>query len=305
MHKINRCVRTARMLLLILICAVLLISCSRNNGGNKNTVEKPPEPVPENVIYNMPEKVTQNNVYLENINLGGLKQSDAQIKVEEICNRLNIEAKNAKLDEKKWVVIENEKSGKKVNVEKLLNNLMNAVEGEKISLKMEMVSPAITAQQLKKNIVETGKFTTTLMDKRENRMTNISIAAKKIDMLKIAPGEEFSFNGALGKRTEVKGYEEAPIIIKTEDGYKSVDGIGGGICQLSTTLYNAAEKAQMKITERHVHSKEVKYVPKGKDATVSYGSSDLKFVNTKNYPIMIRTYVGKNSLTVKVFENRN
>ncbi|MDF2524045.1 MAG: hypothetical protein K0R31_1686 [Clostridiales bacterium] len=304
MYNRNFCVRISQLLFLILFCSAALISCSGNFENKKDNIEKISIPG-EFAPAPLPEKEIQKKVFLEDINLFGLKESEVRNKIEELAVKINIEAKNAKLDERNWVVVEQEKPGKKVNVEKLVNTLFNAKEGAKVKLVTETVAPTITAKQLKSNIVEIGQFTTTLLDKRENRVNNISIASKKLDKMKVAPGEQFSFNDALGKRTEAKGYEEAPIIIKTEDGFESADGIGGGICQLSTTLYNAAEKASMKITERHAHSKEVKYVPKGKDATVSYGSSDLKFVNIRNYPVMIRTYMGKNSVTVKLFENRN
>lgn len=293
-------VRTVRLLLFILICSISFISCSKINS-QPNSMGKASEPTPEPI----PEKVLNKNVYIDNINLSGLKESEIRKKIEELGSKLNVEAKDAKLDERKWVVIEQEKSGKKVNVEKLLNSVMNAEEGANIKSVTETVPPGKTSQQLKNNIVEIGKFTTILHDKREKRLTNISIASKKLDMLKVAPGEQFSFNEALGNRTEEKGYVEAPIIIKTDEGYESGEGIGGGICQLSTTLYNAVEGASMNVIERHVHSKDINYVEKGKDATVSYGSTDFKFVNSRGYPVMIRVYMSKSSLTVKIFENRN
>lgn len=147
-----------------------------------------------------------------------------------------------------------------------------------------------------------ASYTTKLLDRSNNRINNIDIASEKLNKKLINPGEEFSFNKAVGRRTEAKGYEEAPIIIMTEDGPEKSEGVGGGVCQLSTTLFNAVEEAKLKITERHLHSKKIGYVPKGEDATVVYGKMDFKFINTRENPIEIRVKLTKKSLTVKLFE---
>ena len=81
--------------------------------------------------------------------------------------------------------------------------------------------------------------------------------------------------------------------------------MGGGVCQLSTTMFNAVEECGLEVTERHTHSSEVTYVPEGEDAAVSYGSIDFKFKNTRQYPIMLKVYVESNTLVVKILENRN
>jgi vancomycin resistance protein YoaR len=147
-----------------------------------------------------------------------------------------------------------------------------------------------------------GSATTPLLNKTESRIKNIERACDELDKLKIKPGDGFSFNGQLGKRTEAKGYKKAPIIITTEDGPEKGYGVGGGICQLSSTLYNAVKDAGLKVTERHSHSKDVGYVPRGSDATVVYGRKDLKFVNTRQNTIEIRTYLDESSLTVEIRE---
>lgn len=147
-----------------------------------------------------------------------------------------------------------------------------------------------------------GESSTPMLNRTEARLNNIDIASEKLNNKVVSPGEEFSFNAVVGRRTEEKGYEEAPIIIKTEDGPKNDYGVGGGICQISTTLYNAVEKAKLEVTERHVHSKNIGYVPKGDDATVSYGTADFKFVNNRQNPVVIRIYRRKKSFTVKLYE---
>jgi vancomycin resistance protein YoaR len=122
---------------------------------------------------------------------------------------------------------------------------------------------------------------------------------------KVLQGEVFSFNDYLGKRTKEKGYEKAPIIVKTETGAKKADGVGGGICQLSSTLYKAAKEAGLEIIERHSHSKKVGYLPLGEDASVSFGYFDLKFKNNKNIPIMIKVAIDNDKLTVRILGNYN
>ncbi len=155
-------------------------------------------------------------------------------------------------------------------------------------------SPAPTPIPTPVNNNQIGSYTTNLYDKNENRISNISTAAEDLNHTVLEPGEIFSFNETLGRRTEEKGYEEAPIMVQG----KKDTGTGGGICQISSTLYNAALSADMKIVERHRHSKAVPYVPEGKDATVVYGSKDLKFKNIKDYPVEILIWVNEDDIKI-------
>ena len=119
------------------------------------------------------------------------------------------------------------------------------------------------------------------------RTKNLQIAAGKINGTVVMPGEEFSFNKVVGKRTVQDGYQNAPVY---ENG-KVVDGLAGGICQISTTLYNAALLANLEITDRRNHNFVSTYVDEGRDATVVYGAQDFKFKNTRKYPIQINCSV--------------
>jgi vancomycin resistance protein YoaR len=130
-----------------------------------------------------------------------------------------------------------------------------------------------------------------------NRNTNISLAASTLTNTVIAPGQTYSFNGSLGNTTAAKGYKVAGILVNG----KPSQGIGGGICQVSSTMYNAVLEAGMKIVERHAHSAEVGYVPKGRDATVSYGSLDFKWMNNKSSNIYMVIAYNNRSLTVSVY----
>lgn len=143
-----------------------------------------------------------------------------------------------------------------------------------------------------------ASFSTVLLDTDENRINNIKRAARKVNNYILRPGEVFSFNRIVGKRVQAKGYKDAKIIV---DGERE-DGIGGGICQLSSTLYNAAKKLELKIIERHSHSGEVHYVPLGQDAAVNYGNQDLKFKNTKKYPVKFKIGINERKLYVFIMK---
>lgn len=123
---------------------------------------------------------------------------------------------------------------------------------------------------------EISSYSTKIVDKDKNRQDNIKLACSSLDGHIIKPEEEFSFNNTLGPMGKDAGYKKATSFTSTGKKFKAY---GGGICQLSSTLYNACLNASLKITERHSHSRRVVYVPKGKDATTFYGSKDLKFVN--------------------------
>ena len=141
-----------------------------------------------------------------------------------------------------------------------------------------------------------GEYTTKFSAEPKARNENISHAAKTIDNTVIGPGETFSYNATVGPTTKNNGYKRARIFVRGKKAF----GYGGGVCQVSSTLYNAAAAADMEIIERHSHSLPVEYVPKGKDAATSYGGIDLKFKNTRSYPVEIDTKVTENSVTVQI-----
>ncbi|MCX7748681.1 MAG: VanW family protein [Clostridia bacterium] len=285
-------------ILMVSLC-IFITGCSANEGN------KPEQPVPKRLNIQVEERKVKNNVYLQDKNLSGFKESELRELLKTYEEKLNKQPKNAILDERKWNIIESERKGKRVKVEETVNLLLNASEGEKHKLLVEEIKPSVTKKMLMSRIKEISSFSTPLLDKREGRITNIEIASEKINYKQLSPGEEFSFNRTVGRRSEEKGYEEAPIIIKTENGFKKGVGVGGGVCQLATTIYNAVENAGFEITERHIHSKGVGYVPKGQDATVSYGSVDFKFINNKSYPIMIKVDRDKKNLTITILGNTN
>ncbi|MCM3713619.1 VanW family protein [Alkalihalobacillus oceani] len=137
--------------------------------------------------------------------------------------------------------------------------------------------------------VEIGRYATKFTSSISGRVDNIELSAKSIYGVVLGPGDIFSFNRIVGERTKARGYKEANVIV---DG-DFVNGLGGGICQTSTTLYNVALDAGMEIIERNPHSLPVSYVPEGRDAMVNWGTSDLRFRNSFDYPVLIQMKVDR------------
>lgn len=137
--------------------------------------------------------------------------------------------------------------------------------------------------------VEIGRYTTKFDSSISGRVDNIDLSAKSIYGVVLGPGDIFSFNRIVGERTKARGYKEANVIV---DG-DFVNGLGGGICQTSSTLYNVALDAGMEIIERNPHSLPVSYVPEGRDAMVNWGTSDLRFRNNFDYPVLIQMKVDR------------
>jgi len=129
------------------------------------------------------------------------------------------------------------------------------------------------------------------------RLNNVQLVAKLIDGTLVKPGGTFSFNDTTGERTAAKGFQEAPVIINGE----LQNGLGGGICQVSTTVFNAAFEAGLPITARTNHALYIDHYPLGRDATVNYPDLDLRFVNDSDQWILLRTFVGSGSLTVNLY----
>jgi vancomycin resistance protein YoaR len=134
-----------------------------------------------------------------------------------------------------------------------------------------------------------------------NRAYNISVAASALNNLLVAPGETVSFNRIVGPRSSEEGYRTAPVIIENE----LREGLGGGVCQVSTTLYNAVLLADLEVLERKNHSLPVSYVPVGQDATVVYGAIDLRFRNNTDSYLYIKTSAADGRITVKIFGNHH
>ncbi len=149
-------------------------------------------------------------------------------------------------------------------------------------------------------VAEVYAYETELPPSSNNRLKNIRLVIKKLNGTALPAGDEFSFNRTVGARTVKAGFRKATIVVK---GQKK-EGIGGGVCQVSTTLYNAAQLAGMTITEHHAHSRDIGYVEEGQDAAVNYGSLDLKFRNDTEKSFVIECTLTKTTVQVRLCEQR-
>ena len=179
------------------------------------------------------------------------------------------------------------RTGRQLDIERTISELAELQpnpEGQttNFALPVVIIQPLIPTDRFADFKHLLGQYSTRYRE-RNNRQKNIVLACSKINMKILQPGEEFSYNGTVGPRSSITGFSLAPIIL----GEKHVLDYGGGICQVSSTLYNAVMNARLKVTRRQGHSKRVYYLPEGKDATVSYGAIDFRFVNTTSSKIAI------------------
>ncbi|MCG5105273.1 VanW family protein [Oceanobacillus alkalisoli] len=173
-------------------------------------------------------------------------------------------------------------------------------EDRAVEIPTKAVQPRVD-QEMMQEITQKrlGSYTTYYNSANKERTKNINLSAKAVHGTVIFPGEVFSFNDIVGERTEEKGYQRAPVIVKGEFS----EDIGGGICQLSSTIFNAVDLRGIQMIERYTHSRSVPYVPPGRDATVSWWGPDFTFKNLYNEPIVLTANAGSGSLTVGVFSS--
>lgn len=166
-------------------------------------------------------------------------------------------------------------------------------EGEVYVISCEVTLPENSKADLEEKLFRDvlGTYSTSFSSSSANRSSNIALATSSINGLILLPGEVFSFNNALGERTTERGYKTAGAYVAGE----TVDQVGGGICQVSSTLYNSVLLSNLEITERRCHQMTVSYVPMGRDATVNWGTTDFRFKNNTAYPVkIVGTINGKN-----------
>lgn len=145
---------------------------------------------------------------------------------------------------------------------------------------------------------EIAKYTTTIYDTEESRIHNIKLAVSKLDNTTVAANEEFSFNSTIGPMGANQGYQKATGF---NGNGKKIKIYGGGMCQISSTLYNAVLIANLEVTERHPHSRRVYYVPQDKDASVAYGGADFKFKNTSGKKIKISATTDGHDVSITLY----
>ena len=195
--------------------------------------------------------------------------------------------------------------GVSLDREKLVNDIFSNFISHKemnFTIPTKQTHPQLTSEHFKKHTNLRSDFSTSIITSSADRKHNVKNALNSLNKIEIAPNEIFSFNKAVGRRTAENGYRQAKIIVNNE----FVDGIGGGVCQVSSTLYNAALLAGLEIIEANKHSKQVSYVKSGFDAMVNFGSSDLKFRNNTQEKITIITNYTSSTARIRIFgENLN
>ncbi len=214
----------------------------------------------------------------------------------QLHDRLHGEMKNASYDAAAGTIIP-EQPGADFDVVAVQKALDGAAPGETLTLDAEIEEPEVTAADLKavlfRDVLGEAK---THVSGSAGRIGNVKLSAQIINGLVLNSGEIFSYNGSVGKRTADRGFKPAPAYVKGE----TVDEIGGGICQTSSTLYLACLLSNLEITERYAHRYVPAYIAWGMDATVSWGGPDYKFTNNTLYPVKIVTKYEKGYLTVQI-----
>lgn len=175
----------------------------------------------------------------------------------------------------------------------------NKNNSEPYEIPAVVTRPEVTVRdlQIKFSTDCLATYSTSFASSDANRAANVELAAKKINGVVLNPGEKFSYNNIVGPRTVAAGFKVAHVY----EGDRVVDGVGGGICQVSSTLYNTVLLADLKIVSRTNHSMPVAYVPLGRDATVSWGTIDFVFENNKKYPVKIVATAANRNLVISVY----
>lgn len=232
----------------------------------------------------------------EEINLEIVNSEPQPIDIDKIYNEVHKEAKNAYYTKDPFQVYPHVE-GVDFDVEAAKEMLKEDKEEYVIDLKITI--PEITTNKIGSEAFPDmlSTFSTKYDASNAPRTTNLKLAMNKLNGVVVAPGETFSYNKTLGKRTAEAGYREAGGFA----GGRVVQTLAGGICQISSTLYDAVVYANLEIVERHNHMFLAGYVGAGKDATVVYGAYDFKFKNTRKYPVMIKTSIGSGIAKIDIF----
>jgi len=220
--------------------------------------------------------------------------------LESIKNEIDQKEVNASAIFQNGKVIFNEEViGKNVDIDKNLNMIENILLEKNFSpieLIVEDIYPRVRYSDISVISKVISVFSTSFNPQKVDRSYNIKLACDRINNIILLPGDTFSMDKALGPRTISNGYRNAPVIVKG----KILEGVGGGVCQVTTTLYVAVLKSKLEVVERKPHSMPLSYVEPGQDATISEGYIDFKFKNNKDYPILISAQVSGGNIIIRI-----
>lgn len=259
-----------------------------SKGTKGNTVEK--EKLKEAIL----KEIEEDNE--ENIIIEVYEVEPSNVDIDKIYNEVYTEPKNAYYTKDPFEIFPHVNG---INFDKEAAKKILEEDKEEYEIPLVITVPEITTNKIGTEAFPDmlSTFSTRYDASNTPRTTNLKLAMQKLDGVVVNPGETFSYNKTLGKRTAEAGYKEAGGYA----GGRVVQTLAGGICQISSTLYDAAVYANLDIVERHNHIFLAGYVGAGKDATVVYGAYDLKFKNTRKYPIMIKTSIGGGVAKISIF----
>lgn len=288
----------------------------------------------QDISSKLPDKIIESSYYIDGNNLIITKGSTGSVvNIEETANIIEENTHNLTLKNTSIELITEEQSPNEINLDTIYNEIHKQPVNAYFTQNPFSVYPsetgtdfAITLDEAKNLLKENNseftiplktlypdvttnmigteafpdllsEFSTQYAASNRNRTTNLILAANKINGTVLMPGETFSYNKVVGERTIAAGYKEAPIYVSG----RVEDGLGGGICQITTTLYNAVLYANLEIVERSNHQFVPSYANASRDATVVYGAIDFKFKNNRNYPIKITCFVENGIANFKIF----
>ena len=211
----------------------------------------------------------------------------------------NVQQATIQISDSGQITTTQSKEGIEVDISNLKEQIYDMIKYKSlkdIELPIKIIKPTITTEHVKSINSVLGQFSTSFND-HSARGSNIYVAGKSTSDILIMPSDLFSYNKATGARTWSNGYKTAKVIV----GGRYINGEGGGVCQVSTTIYNAALISGLDIVEVHNHTYPSHYVAKGRDAAVSYGYIDLKFKNNFAHPIYIKNIVSNGAITSKIY----
>ncbi len=233
------------------------------------------------------------------ISMNPSKTNPPEPDIDSLYNEISIEPVNASYEIKNGeVIITPEVIGRRIDKIDAGTKIENLKRGEVITLNLISAVPEVTVESINNQLFSytLGQYGTVYSTSNRNRCSNLELAASRINGIILAPGSVFSYNETVGKRSADNGFKSAPMY---ENG-ETVEGLGGGVCQVSSTLYSAVLYADLEVLKRQSHSMTVGYVPKGQDATVSYGTIDFQFKNNTDYPIKIIAYAYGGKVNVSI-----